>query len=125
MVGNGAGNYLLDQQTMGTRYVTVLIRTLMNPDDPDDVKLANAAQDGIQVQQDAVGTFEVPDWNSKDQDAIRTALIELVAFVLNTDGRFGNADQIEPIAHMIGSTAGWGGPPPHPKRRSTCPITRQ
>jgi hypothetical protein len=38
----------------------ILIRTLANPEDPADLKAANALQDKIQVQQAQIGKFEVP-----------------------------------------------------------------
>jgi len=35
---------------VGTRYVFVLVRTLANPEDPADLKAANAVQDEIKVE---------------------------------------------------------------------------
>jgi hypothetical protein len=39
----------------------LLVRTLANPEDPTDLKAANAIQDAIKVEQASAGQFEVPN----------------------------------------------------------------
>jgi hypothetical protein len=45
----GKGNYTLTRGKVGTRYVAVAIRTLVNPADPKDIEQVHALQDGIKV----------------------------------------------------------------------------
>jgi para-nitrobenzyl esterase len=44
------GRFTYDKDKIGTRYVFLLVRTLANPEDPADVKAANAIQDAIKVE---------------------------------------------------------------------------
>jgi hypothetical protein len=57
----GAGKYTITKQKVGTRYVLVGVRTLVDPNDAADVKKVHALQDGIKVEQSGgPGKFEVP-----------------------------------------------------------------
>src|SRR5580698_5610247 len=63
----GKGNYTLTKEKVGTRYVAVAIRTLVNPADPKDIEQVHALQDGIKVSQKNVGNFERPNWDQAGQ----------------------------------------------------------
>ena len=52
-----AGSYTLTQKDVGTRYVAVLFRTLVNASDANDIKLANAVQNQIIVEQAKTGSL--------------------------------------------------------------------
>ena len=41
----------------------MIIRVLADPQNPGDLKIANALQDAIQVEQTNSGTFAVPHWD--------------------------------------------------------------
>jgi hypothetical protein len=105
------GKYTLTQEKMGTRYVFVVFRTYMNPNDPADVKKANAIQDQIKVQQASVGTFVVPNWDQKTQDRLRTAILTIGETMTDTSQCFGTKEETDPIAHLLGAALGWGGNP--------------
>ena len=109
-VAYGPGTFSYDKNKVGTRYVYVIIRTLANSDDPQDVKAANGVQDAIEVQQGAVGKFEVPDWDQASQTKARSALESLASLGSVVD-RFGTKDEVDPIDHLIGTAIGWGGNP--------------
>ena len=47
----GAGNYILTKEKVGTRYVAVAIRTLVDPGNPEDMEQVHALQDAIKVSQ--------------------------------------------------------------------------
>ena len=49
----GAGSHTFTKEKMGTRYIAVAIRTLVNPTDPKDVEQVHALQDAIKVSQKA------------------------------------------------------------------------
>ena len=54
------------------------IRTLVDPDDPKDVKQVHALQDAIKVEQPGgPGSFEVPNWDQASQKKVRDALLVL------------------------------------------------
>jgi hypothetical protein len=106
------GSFTFGRQQVGTRYVMVAVRTLANASDPADVKAANALQDQIKVTQAATGKFEVPAWDKASQDKIRESLLVLAANSgFTNEERFGAKEQVDPVAHLLFTAAGWGGNP--------------
>ncbi len=99
------------REQVGTRYLIVLIRTLINPSTPGDLEAVHAAQDAITVELADPGTFEVPDWDPTSLDEIRNALLVLAKHTGSFKGAFGNQNEVDPINHLIGTAAGWGGNP--------------
>lgn len=107
----GAGTYTLDKETVGTRYVATAVRTLVDPIDPKDVQQVHALQDAIKVAQASPGTFEVPAWNPVSQQKVRAALLDLATTIADFKHAFGTKEQVDPVRHLIGTAAGWGGNP--------------
>jgi para-nitrobenzyl esterase len=108
----GPGRFTYDKAGAGTRYVTALVRTLANPEDAADVKAANAAQDGIKVEQAGTGKWEAPNWDLKSQKRVRDALDALAKTGGGAAVAFGAKDEVDPVRHLIGTAIGWGGNPP-------------
>lgn len=106
-----AGSYELTQKDIGTRYVAVLFRTLVNANDANDIKQANAVQDQIVVQQASAGSLDVPDWDEESLSTVRDAINVLGATLSDTSGMLGEKDKLNPIHHLIGTAMGWGGNP--------------
>ena len=106
-----AGDYSITREMVGTRYAVVLFRTLVNADSATDIQAANAIQDRISVSQESTGHFEVPDWDSASRDRLRDAINVLGSSVTENDGVFGDAGDVDPILHLIGTAYGWGGNP--------------
>jgi hypothetical protein len=111
MVVYKPGAYTLTQDKVGTRYVFVVVRTLVDSEDPADVKKVNAIQQQTKVQQKSVGTFEIPNWDAASQDKVRAALKVLSATMENYDGAFGSKDDVNPVKFLFASATGWGGNP--------------
>ncbi|MGV0626012.1 DUF1254 domain-containing protein [Mycolicibacter minnesotensis] len=103
------GTHTLDQQRAGTRYVAVIVRTLADPNDPADLAAAHKLQDAISVSQDDTGSFEVPRWDPVSQKKVTDALLELAQTVPDTRGMFGTEADTDPVRHLIGAAAAWGG----------------
>jgi len=106
-----AGTYTLTQEQVGTRYVAVLFRTFMDPNDAADIKAAHAAQEEIRVTQAQPGKFEVPDWDANQRAKLSATLGALMAYVPDSRGMFGKIGTVDPMRHLIGTAAGWGGSP--------------
>lgn len=103
--------FTFDQAKIGTRYVFLLIRTLVDPEKREDVDAVHKAQDAIRVQQASAGRFEVPPWDAASQDKLRETLKQLGVF--GTKGvMFGSKAEVDRVAYLIGTAVGWGGNPP-------------
>ena len=49
--------------------------------------------------------------DTASMDATRSALLELMRGLHDTDHVFGTPQEVEPVRHLIGTAAGWGGLP--------------
>src|SRR5262245_60302368 len=107
----GPGEHTFSREQIGTRYVALPIRTLVNPNDPADVRQVHALQDAVTVRQKSAGRFELPVWDHASQKHLREALLILGETVPDTRGMFGARDGVDPIRHLIGTALGWGGNP--------------
>lgn len=109
-----AGAHAFTREQVGTRYVLFLVRTFVDPNDPADLEKVHAAQDALTVTQSQIGKFEVPDWDRASLDRMRNALNEVAAANggLDSARMFGRKDQVDPVQHLLGTAAGWGGNPP-------------
>jgi hypothetical protein len=114
VVGNveyRGGSYAYDKRKVGTRYVLVALRTLIDPNDPKDIAQVHALQDASKLNQSSLGKFEVPNWDPTSQKKVRDALLVLGSTIPDFKGAFGAEGQVDPIRHLIGTALGWGGNP--------------
>ncbi len=107
----GAGKHVLTRENVGTRYVVVGIRTLVDPNNPEDVKQVHMLQDAIQVSQQAPGKLELPRWDPASQKKVRDALLTLQATSPDFRGAFGRKGEVDPVKRLLGAAAAWGGNP--------------
>jgi hypothetical protein len=111
LVAYGAGRHTFTREAIGTRYVAIGLRILVDPADPEDLKQVHALQDAIVVRQDGPGRFEVPNWDPASQKKVRDALLKLGETVPDTKRMFGARGQVDPVRHLIGTAIGFGGNP--------------
>ncbi|WP_024519837.1 DUF1254 domain-containing protein [Bradyrhizobium sp. Tv2a-2] len=107
----GGGSHTLSKEQVGTRYVSVAIRTLVDPANPKDLDEVHALQDAIKAEQASPGKFEIPNWDQISQKQVHDALLLLAAHTGGFKNAFGARGQVDPIRHLIGTAAGWGGNP--------------
>lgn len=105
------GSQTFTRDQIGTRYVVMAIRTLVNPADPKDLHQVHELQDAIRVEQKSTGKFDVPSWDPISQNRVRDALSVLGSTIPDLKGMFGTKEQVTPVRHLIGSAIGWGGNP--------------
>ena len=101
----------LTRDMIGTRYVFLAIRTFMDPNDEADIKAAHELQDQVSVKQADEGKYDVPNWDKKGIETLRTAINVLSATIPDSSTFFGEKDKLDPIHHMMGAAVGWGGLP--------------
>lgn len=111
MVVYDPGEYTLTKDKVGTRYVVVLLRTLVDATKPEDIQAVNEIQDRITAKQASPGTFEIPDWDQKDLEKLTDAINVLADTLTDTSRCFGTEEDVDPIAHLLGAAFGWGGLP--------------
>jgi len=108
----GAGPHSFDKNKVGTRYAVVGIRTLVDPNDKKDVAAVHKLQDAIKLSQPGgPGTLDLPTYDAASQKKVRDALIALAATMPSFDHAFGTKEQVDPVTHLVGSAAAWGGNP--------------
>ncbi len=111
-IEHDAGTFTYEQDSVGTRYLFVIFRTFMDPEDKADIAAANTLQDKVKVQQASRGTLELPDW---DQVSLERTRNKLLALAMDAPGEssnvFGSRKEVDPIKHLFGTAVGWGGNP--------------
>lgn len=110
-VSYGGGTYTVTKEQVETRYAVIGIRTFVNPVDPADVKKVHALQDAMRIEQASKGEFSIPEWDQASQKTVRDALLVLAATMPNFNKAFGSKQEVDPVRHLVGSAAGWGGNP--------------
>ena len=83
-VFSGAGKYKLDVKTLGTPYVMVALRTLVDPNKPGDIPAVNALQDKAILKAKSSRPFVSPNYDKESFDAVLKASLELAKTVSDT-----------------------------------------
>jgi hypothetical protein len=107
----GQGEHTLARDDIGTRYVMVAIRILVNPNDNADLDAVHALQDAVELRQRDTGSFDVPKWDPISQKVVRDALAQLAGTLSDFSGMFGTEEDTDPVRRLIGAATGWGGNP--------------
>ena len=105
------GEHVLTAQEFGSRYAFLAVRILVDPTSTEDVAAVARLQDALRLVGDAQQPFVMPDYDTAALDATRDALLALAAGLRNFDRTFGTRAEVDPVRHLIGCAAGWGGLP--------------
>jgi len=105
------GRHVLDRDELGSDYVLLACRILVDPSDPDDVAAVNALQAQLRLDTVSRRPFPTPDVDEESLGRTRRSLIALAADLPDFRGAFGKADEVDPVRHLLGTAAGWGGLP--------------
>lgn len=108
---SGAGTYHLAPEEHGTPFVSLSIRTFVDPNDPDDVAEVNALQDAVTLSAASDGPYTHREYDEATLDATREPLLRLGESVPDTDGMFGTKEDVDLVRHLIGTAFAWGGLP--------------
>jgi hypothetical protein len=106
-----AGEHELEPADCETPWIIVGIRVLVDPEDSDDVAAVNALQDRFRIVARSAKPFAAPSYDQATLDATRTAVLELAKHAGHFDHAFGARNEVDPIRHLIGTAAGFGGLP--------------
>lgn len=107
------GEHRFTKEQIGTRYLALLVRTFVDPNNPKDMKEVHALQDELKATQENKGKFEILQWDPVSHKKMRDALLGVVAANGGIDSArmFGRKDQVDEVQHLLGTAAGWGGNP--------------
>ncbi|GAA1055836.1 hypothetical protein GCM10017608_15080 [Agromyces luteolus] len=105
------GEHRLHADELGTQWVVVVPRILVNPDDEADVAAVNALQDAFALDAPEGGAFPMPEYDDASFTDTRNALLTLARGVSGFADAFGRAGEVDPVHHLLGTAAGWGGLP--------------
>jgi hypothetical protein len=105
------GEHTLTSDQYESQHVLVGVRILVDPNDPGDVAAVVAVQDRLAIEAGSSEAFVKPDYDVDSLNATRDALLALARGLNNFDRTFGSCDGVDPVRHLIGTAAGWGGLP--------------
>ncbi|HWS27707.1 MAG TPA: DUF1254 domain-containing protein, partial [Xanthomonadales bacterium] len=107
----GGGTYELTMEKFDTPYVGVVIRTLANPEDADDLKAAHELQDQVRIEAASDKAFVLPDYDKASYKATLEPILELAKGLKRYTETFGSKQEVNPVHFMIGTASAWGGLP--------------
>lgn len=108
----GPGTYSFSFDNVSTRYMLIVVRTLVDPSSRADMAAVHALQDGIGVARQGGGRFVIPNWDPVSQAKVRVAL-QLLGNTIDGDQRtFGGRGEVDPVRHLIGTATQWDRCPP-------------
>jgi hypothetical protein len=70
-----------------------------------------ALQDRLAIAAGSSESFVEPDYDVYTLDETRDGLLQLARGLDSFGGTFGTRDDVDPVHHLIGTAAGWGGLP--------------
>jgi hypothetical protein len=105
------GEYELTVEEFDTPFVVVALRVLVDPTDSDDLAAVSELQDRFGLTAVSDNPFEPTDYDEESLTATRQALLELAKGLSGVERAFGTRDAVDPVRHLVGTAAGWGGLP--------------
>ena len=105
------GEHRLEASMFPTSHVAVAVRTLVDPADPEDLAEVVALQDQLRIDAGSANAPSHAPWDTDSLDATRALLMKLAEGLTAFDGAFGSRSETDPILHLLGTAAGWGGLP--------------
>jgi hypothetical protein len=105
------GEHNLSVERFDTPWVSVAARILVDPGDSDDVARVNELQDQLVIEAKSARPLETPDYDPTSLDETRKLLLGLARNMTGFDHMFGTESYVDPVRHLLGTAAGWGGLP--------------
>ena len=113
LLADKPGRYELTEESVGSRYVYLIVRTQVNMRDQADLKKVAALQDQIKIEQDDKGEYVQTNlWDPGQIRVLRDEYNErFVAEGIKSEMAFGGKGEISPEMRNFGVAYGWGGLP--------------
>ena len=79
------GAYTFTKENIGTRYVCLIVRILVNGEDVKDNQIVTeSSRKDCWLPKSSIGTFEIPNWDQASQDKLRDAIKVLASTLTDT-----------------------------------------
>lgn len=101
----------LTMKEHGTPFVALIARILVNPSDPQDMKIANDLQDKIQITASSANTYQRANYDIDSRKATRELFRLLGAGLGEASFCNGKKTEVKETRHKICAAIGWGGLP--------------
>ncbi|MGL3150507.1 DUF1214 domain-containing protein [Microbacterium sp. A82] len=111
LVLHSAGTYDLTADQLGSDFVLAAARVLVDPEDAADVAAVNTLQDQFALSSVAGRQFAMQPYDEASFETTRGAILELAKGLGGLENCFGAKENVDPIRHLLGTAAGWGGLP--------------
>ncbi len=111
MVKVSGGKYTLNKDNVGTDYALIIMRILLDANDPKDINSVNKIQDLYKIEAISNKTPPSISWNKVDYDKVYDALLALFKISKNANDMFGSKDMVDPVHFRVGTAGGFGGLP--------------
>ena len=105
------GVHSLSAEDLGSDFVLAATRILVDSEDPDDVSIVNALQDELAVSSTGAREFAAPAYDESSFAETRQAILTLAKGLGGLERCFGRAEDVDPVRHLLGTAAAWGGLP--------------
>ncbi len=108
---HGPGAHPLTVEELGTPYVALAVRTLVDASDPADIRQANALQDQLKIEAASAKPYTHPEYDKESYETTYEALLVLSRANIDDSSTFGRKEDVDPVRHLLGTAWGWGGLP--------------
>lgn len=108
---HAGGTYELSAEELGSDFVCAAARILVDPEDPEDVRAVNDLQDAFRLTSHAHRPFVPAPYDEASFTQTRDAVLVLAKGLGGLERCFGSREDVDPIRHLLGTAAGWGGLP--------------
>ncbi|WP_394159680.1 DUF1214 domain-containing protein [Galactobacter valiniphilus] len=105
------GVHSLSAEELGSDYVLAAARILVDPENPEDVAAVNELQAQLALTSVAGREFVPAPYDAESFNTTRAAVLELAKGLDGFEGAFGTKEEVDPLRHLLGAAAGWGGLP--------------
>ena len=111
MALNEPGEYIVNQENTGSKYVMIVIRTQVNMKDSVDMAIASNLQDGLKLSQKDRGSYTASNrWDMEEILAMRKKYQEVANEKgITSEMMFGKKEDLTLENHNCGTAYGWGG----------------
>lgn len=107
----GPGTHELSVGEFDTPYVGLVVRTFVDPSDPDDVAAVHELQDALVLDARSAEPYVHPDYEEESRTSTAKALLELFEGIPDARRTFGARSDVDPVRHLLGTASAWGGLP--------------